>query len=70
MGDIYEDATVTIMAVSAKSASDGFLQDRPETEPYFRIPFWTPNDSIRSIQLHKRGAFNFDIDNEFIETRG
>ncbi|RYP51581.1 hypothetical protein DL768_003088 [Monosporascus sp. mg162] len=69
MPNIYNGATVTIVAATAKTAKDGFLQDRdPHTlmGSAFSLPFRCPNGRIGSVYLSKIGSLGFD---EHIDTR-
>jgi hypothetical protein len=64
---IYQQATVTIVAASATSASQGFLEDRNPPEPAVQIPFWTPDDTLTSVYL--RAEKLYDDEEEPINSR-
>ncbi|RYP37982.1 hypothetical protein DL767_002710 [Monosporascus sp. MG133] len=69
MPSIYNGATVTIVAATAKAAKDGFLHDRdPHTlmGGAFSLPFRCPDGRIGSVYLSKIGNLEFD---EHIDTR-
>ncbi|RYP07637.1 hypothetical protein DL764_002374 [Monosporascus ibericus] len=69
MPSIYNGATVTIVAATAKTAKDGFLHDRdPHTliGNAFSLPFRCPDGRIGSVYLSKIGSLEFD---EHIDTR-
>ncbi|KAL2069187.1 hypothetical protein VTL71DRAFT_15525 [Oculimacula yallundae] len=64
---IYQQATFTIVAASATSASQGFLEDREPLEPAVQIPFWAPDDTLTSVYL--RAEQLYDDDEEPINSR-
>ncbi|RYP78176.1 hypothetical protein DL771_000653 [Monosporascus sp. 5C6A] len=69
MPSIYNGATLTIVAATAKTAKDGFLHDRdPHTlmGSAFSLPFRCPDGRIGSVYLSKIGSLDFD---EQIDTR-
>ena len=55
---IYQQATVTIVAASATSASQGFLEDRKPPAPALQIPFWAPDDSLTTVYLRPEELYN------------
>lgn len=69
MPNIYNEATVTIVAAAAKSAGEGFLYDRdPQalTGSTFKLPFKCPDGRMGSVFLTDIGKLEFD---EHIDTR-
>ncbi|KAH7129171.1 heterokaryon incompatibility protein-domain-containing protein [Dactylonectria macrodidyma] len=67
MCDIYRRAYVTIVAATAASSSDGFLQVRPRPSPLADMPFWTTNKELSSVSLILEGWY--DDSSEPINTR-
>ncbi|CAM1508024.1 Fc.00g048720.m01.CDS01 [Cosmosporella sp. VM-42] len=49
MGKIYKDATLTIMAASAKSVYSGFLDDTKVDAPVVKLPFHLGQDSFGAV---------------------
>jgi hypothetical protein len=63
----YQHATVTIVAASANSANQGFLEDRNPPKPSSQIPFWSPDGKLSSVSL--RLEDRYDDEREPINTR-
>jgi hypothetical protein len=63
----YQNATVTIVAASANSANQGFLEDRYPPKPSTQIPFWSPDGKLSSVSL--RLEDRYDDEREPINTR-
>lgn len=49
MGRVYKDATLTIMAASAKSVYEGFLDDAKIDAPDAKLPFYIDKDSFGAV---------------------
>jgi hypothetical protein len=58
MCETYQNASVTIVAASASSANDGFLEDREPPKPSFQIPFWAPNGKLSSVSLRLENRYD------------
>lgn len=69
MPNIYNEATVTIVAGAAKTAGEGFLHERNLemlTGSAFKLPFRSRNGRMGSVYLTETGDLEFD---EHIDTR-
>jgi len=56
MGRIYKDATFTIMAASARSVSEGFLDNAKVDAPEAKLPFHIDEDTFGAVFV--RSCFN------------
>ncbi len=69
MPNIYYEATVTVVAATAKAAAEGFLHDRdPQAllEDTFKLPFRCPDGRMGSAYLTRVGELEFG---EHVDTR-
>jgi hypothetical protein len=53
MGSIYKNSSLTIVASSSKSASEGFLQTRDEPV-YCKLPFLLPNGGFGTAHVMRK----------------
>jgi hypothetical protein len=58
MCETYQNASITIVAASASSANQGFLEDREPPKPSFQIPFWAPSGKLSSVSLRLDVGYN------------
>ncbi|PQE33590.1 heterokaryon incompatibility protein [Rutstroemia sp. NJR-2017a WRK4] len=57
MGRIYQNASIAIVAASASSANQGFLEDREPPKPSFQIPFWAPGGRLSSVSMRQNDDY-------------
>ena len=70
MGRIYKDATLTIMAASAKSVYEGFLDDTKIDAPGAKLPFHIDKDSFGAVFVRSNYASrSYFLDEEPIFNR-
>lgn len=67
MCDIYRQAYVTIVAASAASSSEGFLQIRRTPSSTTNVPFWAANGKLGSVSLVPEG--HYDDSSESVNAR-
>ncbi|PQE18109.1 heterokaryon incompatibility protein [Rutstroemia sp. NJR-2017a BVV2] len=58
MGETYQNSSITIVAASASSANQGFLENREPPKPSFQIPFWAPSGKLSSVSLRLDAGYN------------
>jgi hypothetical protein len=58
MGRLYKNAAITIFAASARSVSEGFLQNRP-TPTIISLPLACPDGRQGIVQLTLEATHNF-----------
>lgn len=70
MGRIYKDATFTIMAASARSVSEGFLDNAKVDAPEAKLPFHIDEDSFGAVFVRSCYSSNpYFLDKEPIFNR-
>lgn len=70
MGKIYKDATLTIMAASAKTVYEGFLDNSKTDAPEVKLPFHIDEDSFGAIFVRRsHNSRPYFLDDEPISTR-
>lgn len=69
MGRIYKEATLTIVAASAKSVQDGFLDDGKIDAPDAKLPFHLDPNSFGAIFVRNSASHPYFLDEEPIFDR-
>ncbi|KAJ4129000.1 hypothetical protein NW768_007527 [Fusarium equiseti] len=69
MKDIYARSALTIVAASAQSVSEGFLQDRPLPKGVFTIPFRIKSDLFGSFCFGKLSTASYNERSEPLAKR-
>lgn len=69
MSDIYASSTITIVAASAESSSQGFLYTRTDSETVYTIPVRLGPDNFGSMSINELDAACYDERLEAIARR-